>query len=59
MALLKKRKTKFPTFAVVLLAIGIIWFLNAINVIPWTNISWIPVVLIIVAVGMIINQYRE
>lgn len=59
MALFKKRKPKFPTFAAVLLAIGVIWFLNEINVIPWTNIPWIPVVLIIVAVGMIMNRYRE
>lgn len=59
MALFRKNKPKFPTFAVVLLAIGIIWFLNEINVIPWANIPWIPVVLIIVAMGMIINRYRE
>ena len=59
MALFRKSKPNFPTFAAVLLAIGIIWFLNEINVIPWTNIPWIPVVLIIVAVGMIFNRYRE
>ncbi|MFA5258513.1 MAG: hypothetical protein WC979_04240 [Candidatus Pacearchaeota archaeon] len=59
MALFKKSKPKFPTFAAVLLAIGLIWFLNEIDVIPWTNIPWIPVVLIIVAIGMIINRYRE
>ena len=59
MALFRKNKPKFPTFAAVLFAIGIIWFLNEIDVIPWTNIPWIPVVLIIVAVGMIINRYRE
>jgi hypothetical protein len=59
MALFKKSKPKFPTFAAVLLAIGVIWFLNEIKVIPWANIPWIPVVLIIVAIGMIINRYRE
>lgn len=54
-----KKKIKFPTFAVVLLAVGIIWFLNEVNVIPWSNIPWVPVVLIIVAVGMIFNRYNE
>jgi len=59
MGLFSKKKPKFPTFAIVLLALGIIWFLNEVNIIPWTNIPWIPVVLIIVAIGMIINRYRE
>ena len=59
MALFSKKKTKFPTFATVLLATGIIWFLNEMNIIPWQNIPWVPVVLIIIAVGMIINRYRE
>ena len=59
MALFKKNKPKFPTLAVILLVTGIIWFMNEMNILPWKNLPWIPVVLIVVAVGMIINRYRE
>lgn len=58
MALFSKKKTKFPTFAVILLVVGLIWLLNELQVIA-INIPWIPVVLIIIAVGMIINRYKE
>lgn len=53
-----KKKRKFPTFAVILLVVGLIWLLNELAVIT-INIPWIPVVLVIVAIGMIINRYRE
>ena len=60
MALFKRRsKPKFPTFAVILLVVGIVWFMNEMNILPWKNLPWIPLVLIIVAFGMIINRYRE
>jgi hypothetical protein len=49
-------KRRFPTFAIILLVVGLIWLLNEINVIS-VNIPWIPVVLIIIAIGMIINRY--
>jgi hypothetical protein len=58
MALFSKKKTKFPTFAVVLLVVGLIWLLNELQVIA-INIPWIPVVLIIIAIGMIMNRYQE
>ncbi len=58
MALFSKKKIKFPTFAVILLVVGLIWLLNELQVIA-INIPWIPVVLIIIAVGMIINRYKE
>ncbi|MFH1248905.1 MAG: hypothetical protein V1660_02030 [archaeon] len=45
----------FPTFAVVLLAIGIIWLLNDLKIIA-INIPWIPAILIIVAIGLIANR---
>ncbi|MBS3078784.1 hypothetical protein J4218_01555 [Candidatus Pacearchaeota archaeon] len=53
-----KKKRKFPTFAVILLVVGLIWLLNELRVIT-INIPWIPVVLVIVAAGMIVNRYRE
>lgn len=57
MALFTKKR-KFPTFAVILLVVGLIWLLNELKLIT-INIPWIPVVLVIVAIGMIINRYIE
>ncbi len=48
----------FPTFAVVLLVVGIIWLLNDLNIIM-VNIPWVPMVLIIVAIGMIYNRFKK
>jgi dipeptide/tripeptide permease len=48
----------FPMFAVILLVIGIIWLLNDLKLIA-VNIPWIPMVLIIVAVGMIYNRLSK
>ena len=49
---------EFPTFAVILLVVGIIWLLNDLNVIM-VNIPWVPMVLIIVAIGMIYNKFKK
>lgn len=49
---------KFPTFAVVLLFIGVIWLLNELNVFS-IDIPWVPIVVIIIATGMLINNYRK
>ncbi len=56
--LMAKKCDKFPTFAVVLLCIGIIWLLNELKVFS-IDIPWVPIVLIVIAVGMIINRYRK
>jgi len=53
-----KKKRKFPTFAIILLVVGLIWLLNELQVIS-IDIPWIPVVLVIVAIGMILNRYSE
>lgn len=58
MALFKKRNPKFPTLAVILLVFAVMWLLNELEYIT-VNIPWIPIILIIVAVGMILNRYRE
>lgn len=56
--LMAKKNEKFPTFAVVLLVIGIVWLLNELKVFS-IDIPWVPIVLIIIAVGMIINNCRR
>ena len=47
---------RFPTLAVILLAVGILWLLSEMGFIAF-KVSWWPVILIIVAVGMILNRY--
>lgn len=48
-------KRRFPTFAIILLAIGLIWLLNDLKLIT-IDIPWIPVIIIIIALVMIINR---
>jgi hypothetical protein len=50
-------KSKFPILAVILLVVGIIWLVNELGYLAIT-IPWVPVVLIIIAVGLIINRYK-
>lgn len=52
------RKRRFPTFAMILLILGLLWLLNSIGALI-INIPWLPVILIIVAIGMIINRYQK
>jgi hypothetical protein len=49
---------KFPTLAVILLVIGIVW---ATDVLGYLNVDfpWLPVVLVIIAIGMIVNRYTR
>ena len=46
---------KFPTFAALLLAVGVLWLLSELKVIT-IDIPWWPVVLIIFALGMVMNH---
>ena len=49
---------KFPTFAVILLVVGLVWLLNDLKVLA-INLPWVPIVLVIIAVGMIVNRYKK
>ncbi|MFH1316044.1 MAG: hypothetical protein ABII01_00840 [Candidatus Woesearchaeota archaeon] len=51
-------KSKFPTFAIILLVIGILWILSETKVLT-VNIPWVPVVLVVIALGMIINNFKK
>jgi hypothetical protein len=51
-------KVGFPTLAIILLVIGLIWLFNELKVIA-INIPWIPLILVIVAIGMIMNRYQK
>jgi len=53
-----RNKGKFPILATILLIVGVIWLLTELKVIA-IPIPWIPVVLIVIAIGMIINRYTR
>ena len=50
------RRFRFPTLALGLLAVGVIWLLNDLDVIS-IDIPWVPIIVIIIAVGMIFNKF--
>ncbi|HTZ42191.1 MAG TPA: hypothetical protein VMC07_03225 [Candidatus Omnitrophota bacterium] len=53
------RKGIFPVAGIILLIIGIVWFLNDINIFS-INLPWVPLVLIVIAIGLIVNRvYRR
>jgi hypothetical protein len=50
-------KNKFPILWTLLLIFGIIWFVNEtfyVNI----NLPWLPIILIVIAIGMIANRYK-
>ncbi len=51
-------KTKFPTLAVIILVWALVWLLNELKVIS-LDLPWIQVIIIIIAIGMIINRYNK
>lgn len=50
------KTNRFPTLAVVLLIVGILWLLNDLNIFV-IDIPWIPIALIAVSAGMIFNRF--
>ena len=52
------RKKGFPTFAVLILALGILWLLSDLKIIT-IDIPFWPVILIIIALGWIVNHYTQ
>jgi len=48
-------RKKFPTFAFLVLIIGIIWLFSELGVIS-ANIPWLPIIVIILSLGWIINH---
>ena len=51
-------KPKFPVLAVILLIFAITWFFNEMGYIR-INPPWLPIILGVIAVGMIFNRFRE
>jgi len=52
----EKKDGVFPTFALIVLFIGVFWLLNELNVLK-VKVPWIPIVIIVVALGWIIDHF--
>lgn len=50
--------SRFPSLAVILLIFAVVWLLNDLDVLS-VNIPWVPVVLIVIAIGMIVNRLNR
>ena len=51
-------KAKFPVLAVILLVFALAWLFSGLGYFK-INVPWIPVVLAIIAIGMIFNRFRK
>ena len=51
-------KSGFPTFALILLVLGALWILNDIGIMT-VKVPWFPVVLVIIALGWIVDYYKK
>ncbi len=51
-------KKRFPTFKVIVLVIGIVWLLSEMGMIN-VRLPWLPVLIVIWALGAIINHYQK
>lgn len=52
------RKNKFPVFAVLLLLLGIVWALQELAYLT-IDVPWLPVILIVIAIGMIFDRFKN
>jgi hypothetical protein len=51
------RNRKFPMFAVLVLIFTVVWLLEELGLYT-LDLPWLPVILIVVALGWIVNRYR-
>jgi hypothetical protein len=52
------QKAKFPVLAVILLVFAVAWIFNELGYFK-IDMPWIPIVLAIIALGMIFNRFRS
>ena len=51
-------KKYFPTFWTIVLLLGIAWLLRELGYIsPELDIPWLPAILVVIAIGAIVNHY--
>lgn len=47
---------KFPLFAIIVLIIGLLWLFKDLGWIT-TNIPWLPLIIVILAIGWLVGFY--
>ena len=52
-----KGQKKFPVFAVILLIVAVMWLLNDLEIVA-VDIPWIPIIIAVIAVGMIFKRFK-
>ncbi|MBU1246232.1 MAG: hypothetical protein KKH88_03805 [Nanoarchaeota archaeon] len=52
------KKGKFPTFAWIVLVLGILWLLGELGIFA-ASVPWLPIILIIVAIGWLVDRYKK
>lgn len=52
------KNKRFPTLAVILLVFAVTWLFSDLGYFA-IDIPWIPTILIVVAIGMIWNRFRD
>lgn len=53
----KAKQGRFPIFWAIVLFFAIVWLLSELNLLD-IDVPWIPAILVIIAVGAIINSLR-
>jgi len=51
-------RKRFPTFAFLVLVVGIIWLLTELGLVR-IDIPWLPIVVIVLSLGWILNHYAH
>ena len=52
----EEKQGVFPTFAIIVLLIGVFWLLNELDILK-ANVPWVPIVIIVVALGWIVDHF--
>jgi len=51
-------RAKFPVLAVIVLIFALVWLVSDLGYFS-IDLPWIPVILVILAIGMIFNRFRD
>jgi len=51
-------RNRFPVLAVILLVFAIAWLFNELGYFH-IDLPWLPIILVFIAVGMIVNRYNR
>ena len=54
----RRHKSIFPVGGFIVLIIGIVWMLNELHVFT-VDLPWVPLVIIVIGLGIILNHYYK